>query len=162
MLTCIDWFAGIGGMRLAFARSGWQCVWSCEIDADARAVYAARFGAPPEAASILDVTAADVPDADCWVAGFPCQDLSVAGTRVGFAGDRSRARSGRLADRRECCLLRGMQIFPLGAWEVAMATAVPAAALWFLRLISALRRRRFPSDTCGQNSLAPKLFSPSS
>jgi DNA (cytosine-5)-methyltransferase 1 len=89
MLTCIDWFAGIGGMRLAFESAGWQCVWACELDPDARAVYAAHFGQPPDAADLRDVTAAALPMADCWVGGFPCQDLSVAGSRVGFAGDRS-------------------------------------------------------------------------
>ena len=85
----LDWFAGIGGMRLAFERHGWTCAWSCEIDADARAIYAARFGAWPDATDILDVDPADIPAADCWVGGFPCQDLSVAGGRRGFAGDRS-------------------------------------------------------------------------
>jgi len=31
----------------------------------------------------------DIPRADCWTFGFPCQDISVAGEQKGFDGDRS-------------------------------------------------------------------------
>jgi len=88
-MRVIDWFAGIGCARLAFTRAGWDCVWSCERDADARRVYAHHFGSPPDAADILDVATGDIPAAECWVAGFPCQDLSIAGPRAGFDGTRS-------------------------------------------------------------------------
>jgi DNA (cytosine-5)-methyltransferase 1 len=87
--TVIDWFAGIGSARLAAERAGWRCVWSCERDPAARDVYARQFGWPPDAADLLDVAPADIPAADCWVAGSPCQDLSVAGLRHGFDGTRS-------------------------------------------------------------------------
>lgn len=38
---------------------------------------------------IRTVYAADIPAADCWCFGFPCQDISVAGKQVGFYGNRS-------------------------------------------------------------------------
>lgn len=41
---------------------------------------------------VEDIRAANVnnmPAADCWCAGFPCQDISVAGKQLGFAGNRS-------------------------------------------------------------------------
>src|SRR5262245_3069964 len=90
--TVIDWFAGIGCARLAFERAGWRCVWSCELDPTARAVYARRFGHEPDATDIRDVRADEIPAAHCWVAGFPCQDISSARTRNsrrGLAGDDS-------------------------------------------------------------------------
>ena len=38
---------------------------------------------------IRTVHAADIPAADVWCFGFPCQDISVAGKQVGFYGNRS-------------------------------------------------------------------------
>lgn len=38
---------------------------------------------------IRRVYAGDVPKADCWCFGFPCQDISVAGKQLGFQGNRS-------------------------------------------------------------------------
>lgn len=38
---------------------------------------------------IRRVYAGDIPKADCWCFGFPCQDISVAGKQVGFYGNRS-------------------------------------------------------------------------
>lgn len=35
------------------------------------------------------VCADDIPKADCWCFGFPCQDISVAGKQLGFQGNRS-------------------------------------------------------------------------
>jgi DNA (cytosine-5)-methyltransferase 1 len=46
-------------------------------------VLAHRFGEVPNLGDIKEI------QADCVVAGFPCQDLSVAGRRTGLAGDRS-------------------------------------------------------------------------
>lgn len=38
---------------------------------------------------IRRVYAGDIPRADCWCFGFPCQDISVAGKQLGFQGNRS-------------------------------------------------------------------------
>jgi len=38
---------------------------------------------------IRTVDARDIPKADCWCFGFPCQDISVAGKQQGFQGNRS-------------------------------------------------------------------------
>lgn len=95
MLTFFDWFAGIGGFRLGLERAGLRHAGACEIDEFCRAVYAARFGAPPLFGDIRDVRPSAIPFADLWVGGFPCQDISIAS---GFKGDRPRnlegARSG--------------------------------------------------------------------
>ena len=38
---------------------------------------------------IRRIFAEDIPRADCWCFGFPCQDISVAGKQLGFKGQRS-------------------------------------------------------------------------
>lgn len=38
---------------------------------------------------IRAVDASGMPRSDCWCFGFPCQDISIAGNRLGFAGYRS-------------------------------------------------------------------------
>ena len=78
MKTFIDLFAGIGGMRLAFELTGAECVFSSEWDRFAQRTYAANFGETP-AGDICDIDAADIPDHDALLAGFPCQPFSIAG-----------------------------------------------------------------------------------
>ncbi len=41
------------------------------------------------AADIRTVHAGNIPQADCWCFGAPCQDFSIAGKRAGLAGKRS-------------------------------------------------------------------------
>lgn len=38
---------------------------------------------------IREVKSGDLPTADCWCFGAPCQDFSIAGKRAGLGGDRS-------------------------------------------------------------------------
>jgi DNA (cytosine-5)-methyltransferase 1 len=62
----------------------------CEIDPFARKVYEARFGKPswfPK--DIEKVEAHDIPEAEIWCAGSPCQGFSIAGSRDGLADARS-------------------------------------------------------------------------
>lgn len=88
----IDFFAGIGGMRLGLERAGHKCVGWCEFDKFARRSYAAIHNTDGE------WTASDIraighvqfpPRADVWTFGFPCQDISAAGKQRGLAGERS-------------------------------------------------------------------------
>ena len=76
--TFIDLFAGIGGMRIAFDRAGGQCVYSSEWNKYSQQTYFANFAEQPEG-DITKVNAADIPDHDILVAGFPCQPFSIAG-----------------------------------------------------------------------------------
>lgn len=88
----IDLFAGIGGVRHGMSLAGHQCVGWVEWNKFARNSYEAMY---PEAKEqwnendIRTVKATDIPKADCWCFGFPCQDISVAGKGAGFAGKRS-------------------------------------------------------------------------
>lgn len=76
--TFIDLFAGIGGMRIAFDNAGGHCVYSNEWNKYSQQTYFANFGEQPEG-DITQVNAADIPDHDILVAGFPCQPFSIAG-----------------------------------------------------------------------------------
>jgi DNA (cytosine-5)-methyltransferase 1 len=84
-----SFFSGVGGLDLGFHRASIETVSVSEIDPYANAVLAERFPSAPNLGSITEVNANDIPEADIWSGGFPCQDLSVAGKRAGFAGKRS-------------------------------------------------------------------------
>lgn len=85
----IDLFSGIGGFRLGMEMAGHRCVGHCEIDKFANKMYKAMHS-PGEgewyAKDIRDVR--ELPDADCYCGGFPCQSFSVAGRRGGFQDTR--------------------------------------------------------------------------
>lgn len=78
--TFVDLFAGIGGIRLGFEANGGQCIFTCEWDEQCQRTYLANFGdSHPIAGDIRNVAAADIPDHDVLLAGFPCQPFSIAG-----------------------------------------------------------------------------------
>ncbi len=78
--TFVDLFAGIGGLRKAMENSGGRCVFTSEWDRFAQATYQANFSDNrPIAGDIREVDAADIPEHDVLVAGFPCQPFSIAG-----------------------------------------------------------------------------------
>ena len=84
-----SFFSGVGGLDLGFERAGIETVSVSEIDPYANSVLAERFPGAPNLGSITEINADDIPEADIWSGGFPCQDLSVAGKRAGFSGKRS-------------------------------------------------------------------------
>ena len=79
----IDLFAGIGGMRLAFEKSGGECVFSSEWDRFAQQTYQTNFGEVPFG-DITEIHERDIPKFDIVAAGFPCQPFSSIGKRQGF------------------------------------------------------------------------------
>ena len=114
----IDWFAGIGGFRRGMELAGHECVGFCEFDKYAVMSYTAMHLCTQEqldylatlplkqrqkeilkdeykngewyADDVRRVDARDIPEADCWCFGFPCQDISVANKlQLGFQGSRS-------------------------------------------------------------------------
>lgn len=90
-MTFIDLFAGVGGFRKGMELTGHKCLGFCEFDKFATESYRAIHKTEGEwhAKDIRTVRAADIPRADCWCAGFPCQDISIAGKQLGFKGKRS-------------------------------------------------------------------------
>ncbi len=78
--TFIDLFAGIGGIRLGFERAGGRCVFTSEWNEWSKKTYLNHFGGDhPFEGDITAVEAANVPDHDVLLAGFPCQPFSIAG-----------------------------------------------------------------------------------
>lgn len=78
--TFIDLFAGIGGIRMGFESQGGRCIYTSEWDSYAQKTYIANFPDDHDiAGDITKVDAADIPDHDVLLAGFPCQPFSLAG-----------------------------------------------------------------------------------
>jgi DNA (cytosine-5)-methyltransferase 1 len=84
--TFIDLFAGIGGTRLGFQQAGGKCVFTSEYDRFCVQTYRANFRPEHEVAGDIrtltvsdEKIAAQIPDHDILVAGFPCQPFSIAG-----------------------------------------------------------------------------------
>lgn len=92
-LTFIDMFAGIGGFRSGMEQAGYKCVGWIEWDKFARQSYQAMYNTEGEfnGKDIQQVKGEELPNADVWCFGFPCQDVSVAGKQAGI---RKGTRSG--------------------------------------------------------------------
>ena len=88
-ITFIDLFCGIGTIRMGMEQAGHKCVYSVEWDKHKRKIYSIIFGGEPEGADICSINARDMPTADVWAFGAPCQDFSIAGKGAGLEGDRS-------------------------------------------------------------------------
>lgn len=90
-LTFIDFFAGVGGFRLGFELAGLKCIGFCENDKFALKSYKAMFDTKGEwhKDDINTIKSEEIPYADIWCGGTPCQDVSIAGMRKGLSGDRS-------------------------------------------------------------------------
>ena len=113
-LTFIDFFAGVGGMRRGLELCGHRCVGFCEIDKYAVMSYTSMHLITEEqrqylatldlkqrqkeilkeeyrngewyANDICKLHAGDIPKADIWCFGSPCQSFSQAGSRTGLDG----------------------------------------------------------------------------
>lgn len=90
-LTFLDICSGIGGFRLGLEAAGHKCIGYCEYDKFARASYEAMYDTEGEwkADDVTKLRAGDIPYADLWCFGFPCQDISIAGKQRGLSGKRS-------------------------------------------------------------------------
>jgi DNA (cytosine-5)-methyltransferase 1 len=86
--TVASLFAGVGGFEKGLERAGYTIELQCEVDEPARRVLADRFGRDP-VGDVRDLSGSDLAGIDLLTAGFPCQDLSQAGTTRGIGGEKS-------------------------------------------------------------------------
>lgn len=89
-----EFFAGIGLMRMGLDKEGWATVWANDLDEKKWEMYRANFN-EGVCEIVLDdvhnVEGKDIPDIELATASFPCNDLSLAGSRHGLAGTNSSA-----------------------------------------------------------------------
>lgn len=88
----IDFFSGIGGFHTGLEKAGMKCIGWCEFDKFAQASYRAMYDTDNLwfGADVTKVKGKDLPKADLWTFGFPCQDISIAGNQKGIKkGTRS-------------------------------------------------------------------------
>lgn len=95
-LSVLDLFSGIGGFSYAAEQlvGGFQTIAFCETDKACQKVLAKHWAETPIFPDVRALAAADIqplcPNGLSLItAGFPCQDLSVAGKQVGYDGERS-------------------------------------------------------------------------
>ena len=92
-MKVLDLFSGIGGFSLAAERAGCETVAFSEIEPFPCRLLAERWPNVPNLGDVTQITGQRVLDEvgpiDVITAGFPCQDLSVAGKRAGLEGERS-------------------------------------------------------------------------
>jgi DNA (cytosine-5)-methyltransferase 1 len=92
----IDLFAWVWGFHKALSSLGWECVFSSEIDNNARKTYEVNYkDHNPKLFEDWnfngDITLQDakkIPDHDILCAWFPCQAFSIAGYQKWFEDDR--------------------------------------------------------------------------
>jgi DNA (cytosine-5)-methyltransferase 1 len=113
----IDFFSGVGGFTRGLELAGHECIGHCEFDKFAEASYRSMHTITEEQRTCLSeldkkkrqkeilkseylngkwyardvraVNSTNIPRADCWTFGAPCQDFSIAGRRAGLDGERS-------------------------------------------------------------------------
>ena len=86
-MNTIGLFAGIGGIEHGLAEGGMTTVQLCEIMPEARCVLQHHY---PDIRIDEDVTQLlDLAPADLLAGGFPCQNLSIAGNKIGIKGEQS-------------------------------------------------------------------------
>ena len=89
VLTVGSLFSGIGGLDLGLERAGMEIIWHSEIDPYACRVLAKHWPSVPNLGDITTIDWTDVERPELLCGGFPCQDISIAGSGAGLEGEHS-------------------------------------------------------------------------
>lgn len=87
-----SFFSGIGGFDIAFENKGFTTQMLCEINPFCNQILNRHWPDTLKMKDINSIEVSQIPDAEVWCGGFPCQDISVArgaSERLGLAGHRS-------------------------------------------------------------------------
>ncbi len=93
-LTCAEYFAGIGLVRLGLEKVGWNVVFANDWAKDKFEMYSAHFenaGSHYRVQDIFSICHSEIPNTVLATASFPCTDLSLAGNLKGMSGQYSSA-----------------------------------------------------------------------
>lgn len=92
-MNVLSLFAGIGGFDLGLEQVGMKPVAMCEINEGQQEILRLHWPEVPIYDDVRTLTAAQLAEdgikVDVICGGFPCQDLSTSGSRLGLAGERS-------------------------------------------------------------------------
>lgn len=91
MLRVNDFFCGAGGMGLGFKQAGFRLAGAWDFDKWAVESYGNNVSPKVKQADITQMEWHELPYADVWTFGFPCQDLSVAGKQAGMIKEQTRS-----------------------------------------------------------------------
>ena len=88
-----EFFSGIGLVRLALERQGWQVVFANDFDPDKAEMYRQNWPVDDHllVEDIHKIDSDQIPSCDLFTASFPCNDLSIAGKWAGLDGKNSSA-----------------------------------------------------------------------
>lgn len=87
-----SFFAGIGGFDLGCERHGFETTMLCEINPFCHKILSYHWPSTLLKPDITKIQSSEIPKAELWCGGFPCQDISLArasSERLGLKGARS-------------------------------------------------------------------------
>jgi DNA (cytosine-5)-methyltransferase 1 len=87
-IKAVEFFAGIGGFRLAADSLGIKTIWANDIDPKACLVYRNRFGPKEIHEGDIREFVNSIPPHRVLTGGFPCQPFSSAGKKEGIRDPR--------------------------------------------------------------------------
>lgn len=89
-ITYFSMFSGIGGFEYGLSKSkhNFKNIGYSEIDKYAKSIYQKHYPNHINYGDAIKIRTDELPNFDFLVAGFPCQDFSIAGNRAGLDGTR--------------------------------------------------------------------------
>lgn len=90
-MRVVSFFAGCGGLDLGFRQAGFDVVWANEFDKNIHATY--RLNHPSTflcESDLRKIDISEIPDADGFIGGPPCQSWSVGGAGRGLQDERGK------------------------------------------------------------------------
>lgn len=114
-------FSGVGGLDLGLEAAGMEVAYQCEWDKRCVAVLRRHWPTVPRWGDIATLTGQHIlehaPTVDVVAWGSPCQNLSVAGSQIGLAGEKSALFHEGIRIIRELREASGGRFPRLSVWE---------------------------------------------